>query len=750
MSDAVAGFTSGLQHLWAELERVEQLVRARVAVWSLVQATSDKPPEHWGLVHVTPREVDTYLAQGFVSPEQRAGAASEIVAPYLEGHEAAARLIEERLAATPERGGYRVPHLQAAFGLDRIDLTLLLLTVLPEIDGRYRLVYGYLQNDASRELPTVELLGELLAPIAPEAAIVPGRLAAGSPLRLGRLVDVEEAATGGGAPGRRQVAADERVVRYLLDDDSRGDGPLRSVTELPARSWEGYVAPAELRGSLEELSAWCAERAADTGATLLLHGPPGSGRRTTAAALAHAAGRRLLAADVRALRRAGGPWHAVVELICREARMQDAAVMWDGATDLFEDGETTPEWGELLDCGARFHLLAFAAAEDSWEPPGPREGAPFLRLSLPDPDYETRLGLWDHYLADTFDEGPPTELRRALAGAFQLTPGQIVAAVATARATAQARDPADPQLTIDDLTEGCRRQSGRRLTRLAQRVEPRPGMSFDDLVLAGPNRRQLDELRDRITLRAELAEYGRRLPRAGGLLVMFTGSSGTGKTMAAELLAQEQGVDLYRVDLAEVVSKYIGDTEKNLRRVFQEAEDANAIVFFDEADALFGKRGEVREARDRWANIEVNFLLQRVEQFGGVVILATNLRQNIDEAFMRRIHVVVEFPFPDADARFRIWQGMFPPMARPTDAEVREFAERFQIPGGGIRNVVEDAAFRALAADRDEPAITARHVAAALAREYQKLGRPITVVEFGADLYRFVEADVLMTVAAEA
>ena len=270
-------------------------------------------------------------------------------------------------------------------------------------------------------------------------------------------------------------------------------------------------------------------------------------------------------------------------------------------------------------------------------------------------------------------------------------------AVASAEANATVRDPARGLMTAEDLAYGCRLQSGRRLALLAQRMEPRPGLNFDDLVLAPPNRRQLNDLRARIALRSQLARFRIRTPpatrqRAAG--ACSPGRPGTGKTMAAELLAQEQRVDLYKIDLAEVVSKYIGETEKNLRRVFREAEDTNAMIFFDEADALFGKRGEVREAKDRWANIEVNFLLQRVEQFAGIVIIATNLRQNIDEAFLRRIHVVVEFPFPDADARLRIWQRMLPSsdeVEAPNGEELRDLAERFRLPGGSIRNVVVDA-----------------------------------------------------------
>jgi SpoVK/Ycf46/Vps4 family AAA+-type ATPase len=212
--------------------------------------------------------------------------------------------------------------------------------------------------------------------------------------------------------------------------------------------------------------------------------------------------------------------------------------------------------------------------------------------------------------------------------------------------------------------------------------------------------------------------------------------------MAAELLAREQGVDLYKVDLSAVVSKYVGETEKNLSRVFAEAEDANAIIFFDEADALFGKRGEVKEAQDRWANMEVNYLLQRVEEYAGVVILASNLRQNIDDAFMRRIHVIVEFPFPEASARLRILRGLFPKgLGHPADDELQLISDRFKLSGGSLKNIVLDAAFRALSEEghRQQPNLTLRHLVLGAAREYQKLGKPLTKSDFGEDFFKWVE-----------
>jgi SpoVK/Ycf46/Vps4 family AAA+-type ATPase len=221
--------------------------------------------------------------------------------------------------------------------------------------------------------------------------------------------------------------------------------------------------------------------------------------------------------------------------------------------------------------------------------------------------------------------------------------------------------------------------------------------------------------------------FGARLNRGRGLSALFSGSSGTGKTMAAEILANHLGLDLYRIDLAGVVSKYIGETEKNLRKVFDSAEQSGAILFFEEADALFGKRTEVKDSHDRYANIEVNYLLQRMEEYGGLAILATNRKSALDGAFLRRLRFLVDFPFPDTNSRLRIWQKVFPP-----EAEIGELdyglLGRMEISGGNIKNIALNAAF--LAADQGT-AIGMAHVMHAAQREYAKMDKLISEVEFG-------------------
>jgi SpoVK/Ycf46/Vps4 family AAA+-type ATPase len=214
---------------------------------------------------------------------------------------------------------------------------------------------------------------------------------------------------------------------------------------------------------------------------------------------------------------------------------------------------------------------------------------------------------------------------------------------------------------------------------------------------------------------------GVKLASSRGVTVLFSGPPGTGKTMAAEVIAAELGLDLYKIDLSTVVSKYIGETEKNLERIFVEAETSNAILFFDEADALFGKRSEVRDSHDRYANIEISYLLQRMEAYDGVTILATNLGANLDEAFTRRLQFAVDFPFPETSYRLRIWQTLFPPdVPRHPEIDWKILAERFRFAGGNIRNVIVYAAY--LAAD-DGSLVTMNHLLHGVRREMQKMGR---------------------------
>ncbi|MEA5516972.1 ATP-binding protein, partial [Nodularia sp. UHCC 0506] len=276
------------------------------------------------------------------------------------------------------------------------------------------------------------------------------------------------------------------------------------------------------------------------------------------------------------------------------------------------------------------------------------------------------------------------------------------------------------------LWDTCRSQARPRLDELAQPIEV--GATWDDLVLPELQRQVLRDIPAHVRQRSKVYEqwgFGNKGGRGLGISALFAGASGTGKTMAAEVIADELRLDLYRIDLSQVVSKYIGETEKNLRRVFDAAEAGGAILLFDEADALFGKRSEVKDSHDRHANIEVGYLLQRMESYRGLAILTTNLKGSLDQAFLRRIRFVVQFPFPDASQRAEIWQRIFPRQTPTQDLDPSKLA-KLNVSGGNIRNIALNAAF--LAADAGEP-VEMKHILQSAKSEYAKLERPLTDTE---------------------
>ena len=353
-------------------------------------------------------------------------------------------------------------------------------------------------------------------------------------------------------------------------------------------------------------------------------------------------------------------------------------------------------------------------------------------------DFARRRHCWQAGLAAAGVALAPCDLD-ALAGRFRLAADEIADAVATAQAQARWQDAQatgersagdDDRRTVDALFGAARLHSGQGLATLARKVVPR--YRWEDLVLPADRLDRLREICNSVKYRALVYDewgFDRKLALGKGLSALFAGPPGTGKTMAAEVMAGELGLDLYTIDLASVVSKYIGETEKNLARIFAAAERSNAVLFFDEADALFGRRSEVRDSHDRYANIEISYLLQRMEEYEGIVILATNLRKNMDDAFVRRLQFAVDFPVPDEADRRRIWQQIWPvETPRGTDLDLDFMARRFEIAGGNVRNIALAATFLAAA---DGRVVNMDHLIRATQREYQKMGKVVLAGEYG-------------------
>ena len=367
-----------------------------------------------------------------------------------------------------------------------------------------------------------------------------------------------------------------------------------------------------------------------------------------------------------------------------------------------------------------------------------------ITVIFPPLDVSQRQLGWQIYLTQAGIQLEHVDVQR-LGDRFQLSHSQIAAAVATACDRADWRNAtqtsestavlASSQPTVEDLFAAARSLSGNDLAIVAQKVES--GYTWKDIVLAEDALTQLQEICQRVVYRHTVFDqwgFSSKLFHGRGVTVLFAGSSGTGKTLAAGIVANELKLDLYKIDLSGVVSKYIGETEKNLDRIFRAATAANAILFFDEADALFGKRSEVRDSHDRYANLEISYLLQKMEEFEGIAILATNLRQNLDEAFIRRLAFTIHFPFPEVEDRRRIWEGMFPaqvPLADDIDFDF--LANQFKFSGGSIKNVALAAAFLAAA---EGGVVTMVHLLQATRREYQKMGKVLSDEDLQFDKFK--------------
>jgi adenylate kinase family enzyme len=593
----------------------------------------------------------------------------------------------------PQLRSQRLGQAIERLGLDALEGTVLAVCAAPELHPRFGRLYAYLQDDVTRRLASPRLAANLLSGDGVQPGDVLACFAPGATLaRRGAVRTV--AADPGMTLADRPVRPADRLAAFLLGAD-----------ELAAAG-EGVrlrrVAPPPVTGRRDTVQRLALLLAARTRLPLIVCGAD------AAAVLATAAQAPLMVLGVRDLERAGALADGRLA-----AALTPALFCLDGLDDL-TPAERTSLLATLDDTPERLILIAGSTREAV-----ALSDRTTLMVDVPLPSFGERSRAWVQFTG--------TDRVREVAAKFRLSVQQIRAGAEVSVVSAQARGLTAPESS--DLDLGARQASSSRLGELASHL--RPAYGWSDLVLPD---RQLDLLR---SVSAYLRHRDRVLSEWGyeatvsptqGLKVLFAGESGTGKTMAAQVLGAELGLDLFRVDLATIVSKYIGETEKNLERIFSAADGSNAILFFDEADALFGKRSEVSDSHDRYANIEVSYLLQRMEAYPGAVILATNFRRNIDEAFARRLDFVIDFPFPEAEDRRRIWQLVIPPEAPVADDVDLDFlANQFKLSGGAIRNCSLAAAFRA--AD-EGGGIEMRHLVRAVAQEYGKQGRLTLEADF--------------------
>lgn len=701
-----------LLHLQAELARLDLWIRRQVRRWQLA---GQNPTDPFRGLRLSDAEVEGLLARPLASSWGDTVSLDPAEAEAFAQAEAAANRQLAAVVAQAQAQGRltRWQHLAQAFHLDRFSQDILLICLAPAFDTRYGRLYGYLQDDVTRQQPRINLVLDLLCDPGPERLLDLARFSETAPLFQHKLVARSaDPKLAGPLPLNQLLWVDETIVHWLL-------GSYRPQPKLGRQVTLHYPQDKSGHGSvLPELSHIITDRP-----VLIFYGPDRLRQEEAAKALVAHAGRLLLQVNLAEPIAAGVTAEEALGLALRDARLVEAVPCLMGWDSCLQDGSSAPE---LLRALCAHPDAVIVLGETRWQAEGISRERRLSWLEFPLPTYAERKLFWEHYLGGTASHLNLDDV----AGQFTLTTGQIRDIVATARDQAHQQRRA---LQTDDLFAAARSHSSSRLANLVRKIEPRYGWA--DLILPADQLAILQELVATVRVRPQVLEgwqVGQKLAANAGVTVLFAGPPGTGKTMAAEVVAAELGLDLYKIDLSSIVSKYVGETEKNLEKIFDEAERSNAILFFDEADALFGKRSEVRDAHDRYANIEISYLLQRMDAYNGITILATNLRANLDEAFTRRLQFAIDFPFPEqAEVRLRIWQALFPPtVPRVADLDLPLMARRFKLAGGNIRNVIVSAAHLAAA---DGGQVTMEHMLHGLRRELQKMGRLVNEKELHGD-----------------
>lgn len=686
-----------------ELARLRLLLRRQID-W-LRHRSGRMPLDGTGPPVVT----DADVLVGLLGSDPAARAGFDRGSEHRRAIESVEDVLDERSKAMVAAGSpFPIDELAGAFGLDRFVRDTLTLALAPELDSGISRLFAYAQDDATSRQATAALALELFSSDRRRAGNgTPDRatdvFGPNGPLTRLALVQRTDSHLGGAAT--RPLRLDPRVAWYLRGVDDPG-----AFVGFALRHLEPAPVPVEFATSAGSVAA-----ALDRGAVggrppvVNLVGSDERSARALAGAIAARVGMRLHTLSIQ--EGPGGPDAAeVVARLDRESVMRQTAYLIEGGDEELGLEADVAENGRGLMIIATRHPV--------------RVARPLVTVTVPQPAPASRRVLWVQALGPVSDEVEGS--LREVVHHFDLDPESIARVAAAARGSARLRgEPVGRR----DIWQACRAFGRRRLGGLADRIDA--DFDWDDIVLPAAARAQLEEIAAQVRHRATVYEdwqFARRLPRGRGVTVLFAGPSGTGKTMAAEVLARELDLDLYRIDLAGVVNKYIGETEKNLRRIFAAAEESGAILFFDEADALFGKRTDVRDSHDRYANIEIDYLLQRMEAYTGLAILATNRKSALDRAFLRRLRFLVDFPFPAADLRLRIWQKVLPPTA-PTDRLDFGALARLDLAGGNIQSVAINAAFLAAA---DGRVITMDHLTHAAEREYSKLDKAPTDAEFGA------------------
>ncbi len=721
----VKPYTSSREHIFDELRHLELFLKLNM--------TKKKQPE----------AEDLYRVLGMFNndiSELIGSAGSEVCDEDLLADELAQleEQIEKRLEASRQKGvRLTLPHMTKTLNLSSFEEKCIIICLASEVDRGFGKMYAQLQDNLTAQNPSIDIVLKLLGESEEERISLRNAFSPQAPL-MQHLMESRSDFMDTRVPLiDRPLKLEDWVVNYLLDFEVL-DERLVQIAEL--LTIEGQGKDIKLT-SVEEniirfIKYFSSNKNTSSKQIFYLYGPAGCGKKTHAAAVCNKLGYSLINVDIEKILASDLPFTEILKLLGRHAMLKNTALCFENFNLLLaEDERYLNKVHLLIQMLTTSVPISFILGQASWSPNLLNAEFNYVQIECPLPDDRERKIQWEKFSQKyKLDKNISLD---DFTNSFRFTPGQIQAALNHSESLAVWNGAENGLIGEQELYDACYSQSNRKLNTLATRINTI--YSWDVLVLPPDQTSQLREICHQVKYRSIVyGDWGfdRRLSLGKGLNALFSGPPGCGKTMAAEVIANELGLEIYKIDVSQIVSKYIGETEKNLAKIFAEAETSNAILFFDEADALFGKRSEVKDAHDRYANLETSYLLQKMEEYKGIVILATNLNQNIDEAFLRRLHFSVAFPFPEKEQRKLIWQGMFPKGA-PLDNNIDyEFmADKFILAGGNIKNIALSAAFYAA---HEASSIGMKHIMLAAKREYKKLGKAFLKSDFN-PYYQLIE-----------
>jgi AAA+ superfamily predicted ATPase len=632
-----------------------------------------------------------------------------------------------------------LPYAARIFGMQGWERQCVMIALAVELDRKYERIFGFLIDDLTCKHPNISLLLQLACRDLTEMSAA--RMSLSPSGKLAKYMLYKE--VGDTASVRsllsKSVWLDRRMVRFLLDETVlESSETLDLVTqrlgldEQPTPLRSGLELQERIKAFVREMYA--PDRKSRMRIAFYIWGPSGGGKKLQVQHCCRSFGKPVLFADLSAMLLQDKPFDELLDEVLREAILHQTVLCLTHVEALFPD-EPDMAARQRLQAVYRglngYNGLLFMLADKHQRLSAELKDRLILDMELPVPDDEQRRILWESLAQES---GFDYQVNWAIFGSkFRFTPGQIGRALLLAKGfaawngTGESEQQAEVTKQAGGIVEAalykaCYMQVQHRLEKKATRIQPK--YAWEDIILPVEQKEQLRQACNQMKYRSMVyGQWGfeRKLAYGKGLSMLFAGPPGTGKTMSAQVVAKELQLELYKIDLSQVISKYIGETEKNLHEIFEEARLSNAILFFDETDALFGKRSEVKDSHDKYANIETAYLLQKMEEYEGITVLATNLLNNIDEAFIRRINYIIKFPFPDDEHREKIWRSMFPKEAPiGEDVDFKYIAAKFSIAGGSIKNIAVSSAF--MAADAGT-VIGMRHILQAIKYELQKTGK---------------------------